>query len=144
MVDNMPASVHLRNKFGQFILVNRKYEEFYGVANDLVQGKTLHEISGNPAFGQVLEESAAADREVIEKNTIIEREYKVMSEDGYRTVTDRKFPITDSSGEVIEVGGVEIDITDLKRTEEALAAKEAQLRVALDHMYGQAARRPMP
>jgi Amt family ammonium transporter len=25
MVDNMPANVHLRNKYGQFILVNRKY-----------------------------------------------------------------------------------------------------------------------
>ena len=136
MVDNMPANVHLRNKYGQFILVNRKYEEFYGVANDLIQGKTLQEVNGNAVFDQVLKESEVADREVIEKNTVIEREHKFIFEGRHRTVTDRMFPITDSSGEVIEIGGVELDITELKQTEEALAAKEAQLRIALDHMSG--------
>ena len=57
---------------------------------------------------------------MIESNTIIERDIKVKTDNGYRTTTDRFFPITNSSGEVIEVGGIEIDITDRQRAEEEL------------------------
>jgi len=136
VIDNMPANVYLRNKDGHFILVNRNYENFYGVTNDSVRGKKLDEIHGNTALDQMIEKFAAADREVIQRNTVIEREYKFSNGDGSRTIIDRTFPIVDPSGEVIAVGGVELDITELKRTEEALAEKETQLRVALDHMPG--------
>jgi ammonium transporter len=120
IVDNMPASVHLRNKFGQYILVNRKYEEFYGVTNRSVRGKTMSEIVGNQVFSQTADQSAAADREVIEKNMIVEHEFEILGEDSHHTLTDRYFPIASSSGEVIEVGGVEIDITERKRIEQEL------------------------
>jgi len=134
VVDNMPAHVHLRDRSGRFILINRNYENFYGVTNDAVHGKVLDEIDGNTMFDQMSKESAAADREVIEKNTVLEREYKIRSDGGTRTLTDRIFPITDSSGEVIAVGGVEIEITELKRAEQAVRESQQLLETILDHM----------
>jgi len=136
MVDNMPASVHLRNLYGQFILVNRQYEEFYGVTNESIRGKTLAEVSGNQVFERMVKESRWADGEAIEKNTLIENEVEIMDETGRRTLMDRYFPIADASGEVIEVGGFEMEITERKRAEQELLDKEAQLRVALDNMPG--------
>ena len=43
LIDNMPASVYLRDLDGRFILVNRQYEEFWGLSNDGFRGKTLWE-----------------------------------------------------------------------------------------------------
>ena len=43
LIDNMPASVYLRDLEGRFILVNRQYEEFWGLSNDKIRGKTLWE-----------------------------------------------------------------------------------------------------
>ena len=37
LIDNMPASVYLRDLQGRFILVNREYEEFWGVRNDEIR-----------------------------------------------------------------------------------------------------------
>ena len=136
VIDNMPANVFLRDKDGRFILVNRNYEKFYGVSNDAIRGKTLSEVDGNSPLSQMAEEFSKNDREVIEKNTAIERERKILSAGDYHTMNDRTFPITDPSGEVIAVGGVEIDITDRKRAEVTLAEKETQLRLALDSMPG--------
>ncbi|MHC4066495.1 MAG: ammonium transporter, partial [Planctomycetota bacterium] len=50
VVDNMPANVHLRDKKGCFILINRKYEEFYGITNDSARGKTLDEVNMDEDF----------------------------------------------------------------------------------------------
>jgi PAS domain-containing protein len=44
LVDNMPANVYLRDLNGRFILVNRQYEEFWGLRHDEIRGKTLFEV----------------------------------------------------------------------------------------------------
>ena len=130
VVDNMPASVHLRNTNGQYILVNRKYEDFYGVSNYSVRGKKMSEVDGNQMFHRMIKESSAADREVIKNNMIVEHEFEVIGKDSQHTLTDRYFPIANSSGEVIEVGGVEIDITELKVMEAKIVDAREQAEAA--------------
>ena len=44
LIDNMPANVYLRDLNGRFILVNRQYEEFWGLRHDEIRGKTLFEV----------------------------------------------------------------------------------------------------
>ncbi|MCZ6539949.1 MAG: PAS domain S-box protein, partial [Chloroflexi bacterium] len=136
VVDNMPAHVHLRDRDGRFILINRKYEEFYGVTNDSVRGKTLQEVEADAEFDIALDENVARDREVIERNCIVEHEYTVKRHGKLHTVTDVKFPIRDASGEITAIGGVELDITKLKQAEEALRASEQRLHGAVDSLQG--------
>ena len=144
VVDNMPALVHLRDESSRFILVNREYEEFYGVTNRFIRGKTLHEASVDAKVDLAAEANAMHDREVIETNSVIEREFSVLREGKSHILADVKFPVRDHAGEIIAIGGVELDITERKAAERALAlavkAKESalqELSVVLDTIdYG--------
>ena len=44
VLDNLPAVVFLRSPDGRFKLINRHYEETYGVKHENVLGKTLYDI----------------------------------------------------------------------------------------------------
>jgi PAS domain S-box-containing protein len=62
-------------------------------------------------------------------------EYRARGADGtYRWVLDRGFGLRDEAGQVHRMAGSMGDITARKQAEEELAEKEAQLRLALDHM----------
>jgi PAS domain S-box-containing protein len=132
ILDNMPAMVYLRDAEGRFKLVNRKYEEVLRVDNEKIRGKTLHEVFTK----RRAEEYAALDAEVLKHHRISEGEETHRLGEEERTFAVMKFPIRDAADDIIGVGGVDIDITDRKRTEQALTDKETQLRIALDNMPG--------
>jgi ammonium transporter len=134
VVDNMPAHVHLRDQDGRFILINRKYEEFYGITNDSARGKTLDEIHLDESFDIELGKAGVHDRQVIESNSIVEDNFTVTRKGVKHTIADVKFPVRDHSGEIIAVGGIELDITELKRAEEAVRESQQLLETILDHM----------
>ena len=115
VLDNMPAMVFLRDSDGRFTLVNRKYLETYQ-ATKAIYGNTLHDLFAKDQA----DEYAAQDREVIEERRVIEFETTVALEDGDHILSTVKFPIHNVFGEIEAIGGVEVDITERKRTEQAL------------------------
>ena len=128
----MPALVYFRDAEGRFKLVNRKYEEVQDVNIEKIRGKTLHEVFPK----KIADEYASMDAEVLKHHRVQEGEEKHWLDEEEQTHAVVKFPIFNIAGDAVGVGGVDIDITDRKRTEKALAKKEAQLRVALDNMPG--------
>ena len=120
VIDNMPAMVHLRDLDGRFILINRKYEEFYGVKDESLRGKTLYDANDQSEFDMLPERNVIQDREVVERNNVIEREWVHSNNGSEHVLSDVKFPIVDLSGEIVAVGGIEIDITDRKHAAQKL------------------------
>ncbi len=135
VVDHMPAMVLLRDLEGRFLLVNRRYEEFYGVANQALEGRTLAELARmRPELSlQVSSDASGAhDHEVLATNRAIEREL-VTEVEGRRVVlASVKFPVPGPSGETVALGGIEIDITDRKDHEAELAELVAKVQAARD------------
>ena len=136
VVDNMPAHVHLRDRNGRFILVNRQYEDFYGVTNDFVRGKTLYEVNSAARFDVLPDENVALDDRVIEEDRVIELEFDVTRDGELHTLSNVNFPIKDHSGEIVAVGGVELDITARKETEEAIRKSEERFRTLVANLPG--------
>jgi ammonium transporter len=62
LVDNMPASVYLRDLSGRFILVNHQYEEFWGVRHDDIRGKTLFDVAATTEADLTGRPKGAGDR----------------------------------------------------------------------------------
>jgi PAS domain S-box-containing protein len=132
LVDNIPAAVFFRDLDGRYIRVNREYEEVYQVTDESVRGKTLHDIFPRDQA----DDYAVYDRDAIDQRRVLKREETHVLQGEEHIFDALKFPVLDTSGQVIAVGGVDYDITEPKRAEQELAEKEAQLRVALDNMPG--------
>jgi ammonium transporter len=132
LVDNMPASVYLRDLNGRFILVNREYEEFWGLLDEEIRGRTLVEtedmskVKGDPDF------HARVDREVLAAGEPSRREAHVMRRGKEHILADVRFPVLDSSGRQVAVAGIDIDITAQKRNEAELAELLRRVEMARD------------
>ena len=101
VIDNMPAMVHLRDLDGRFILINRKYEEFYGVTNDFVRGKTLDEVHSQSHADLAPGKNVVQDDDVLATRQVIERESTYIRKGKEHAVVDVRFPVTEASGETV-------------------------------------------
>ncbi|MEE8633071.1 MAG: PAS-domain containing protein, partial [Methyloceanibacter sp.] len=130
LVDNIPAAVFFRDLDSRYIRVNRMYEEMFQVTDESVRGKTLHDVFP----GDQADDYTAYDRDAIEQRRVLKREETHVLQGAEHIFDALKFPILDTSGQVIAVGGVDYDITDLKRAEEAAAEAEARLIGAIENI----------
>ncbi len=130
VLDNMPAIVFLKSMDGRFQLINKRYEEVYGVEFKDIKGKNLYDLFTK----DLADEFSAIDQKVIESGHISESEHVKQVNGEEIILSSVLFPIIDQNGEVTGFGGVEVDITTRKAVEKSLADKEKQLRVALDNM----------
>ena len=132
VVDNMPAMILLRDLDGKFILVNKKYEEFYQLPKNKIIGKTIAEVDTHTKIAMNPELIMKHDNEVINSNKMVEYEFTMVREAREYTLTSVKFPISDQSGEVVAVGGFELDVSERKQHEAELAELVRTIEIARD------------
>ncbi len=127
VLDNMPAAAFLKSLDGRFRLINRKYEELYGVTFDSVRGKTVYDIYPK----ELADECTQLDRETIDAEGVIEREVMVEQDGRDHFLTTVMFPVFDEQGAMTAFGGIEVDITERKVAEAKLLEGEERLKLAL-------------
>ncbi|MBT5264173.1 MAG: PAS domain S-box protein [Rhodospirillaceae bacterium] len=117
LADNLPEFITLKDPDGLFQFVNKRFEEWTGFDRDDVVGKTVFDIY--PAAQA--QEFDALDREAIDGRAVIAREIDLAYPDGQeRPVISTRFPVISQSDEMLGLGTVNIDLTDLKNAEQAL------------------------
>jgi len=116
VLENIPAAVVLRRRNGTFLRINREYENIYGLTNDSVYGKSLSEIHPR----EMADQYSAFDQAVLEQGQVFRTELTVDLADGAQYFDMVKFPILDTDGEIVAIGGINHDITDRKRAGQKL------------------------
>lgn len=111
LLNNSPSAIYFKDLDLRMVVANRKYLEMYGLSADTAIGKTSYELFGDDPGKAFMDH----DRHVIESRSLIPRE-EVLND---RDLLTTKFPIIDRAGELIGVGGIEIDITERKEVERA-------------------------
>ena len=125
VIDNIPASITLKNLDGRITLVNREYSKRRGIAAENIIGKTIREIQ--PEIAELMD---ALEKEVVETGGVVEREVDVSFGDGSKhTILNTKFPMMDAAGRIAGVASINPDITERKVAEETLRLSEEKFRV---------------
>jgi PAS domain S-box-containing protein len=121
---NSPNLIFMKDPQGRYLYVNQEIERVLRITEEQIKGKRDDEV-----FPQ--EQAAtyqANDRQVLQAGTPMEFEEIFVKEDEPHTTIVHKFPLFNAEGTIYAIGGVATDITERKRTEEAL--QEAQARLA--------------
>lgn len=117
VVDNAPLAISLKDLKGRFRMVNRRFEEWYGLSNDKIVGLTAEDFFPERLFASF----KAQEREVWETMEIVESELLLPFADGaeHRIVLTR-FPVLDGDGKTIGIGAFNTDVTSQRNVEAQL------------------------
>lgn len=131
LLQTIPIPVFYKDSSGRYLGCNRAFEEIFG--------KTREEIIGKEVYGmgppEIAEKYAAMDQELFERPSSQTYEWKVRSTDGSeREVIFHKASFLDAGGKIAGLIGVILDITERKRTEEALRESEECYRELFDNI----------
>jgi len=130
ILDSVPVGIFHMDANSTFIHVNKALAERYGLTPGDFNGKTSKEL-----FPDMGEKYIESDQEVLERGepqTGVAT--KIKTPEGVRWVRLDKVPIKDVAGNVTNIVGFELDITERIRTQEALLASEKHLRETKDHL----------
>jgi len=116
----------LKHADGRYRFVNDRFLERYAVERSQVIGHTDTEL-----FPRIAARALSRnDAEVIARGEPVQYEETTRDAGGERVSLVIKFPVFGAAGEVAGVGGIATDISDLKRTEQALREQRALLAEA--------------
>lgn len=117
ILDHSPALIFLKDPDGRYLDCNRQFERTFRLTRETILGKTDAELFSAPQAAAF----RANDLLVLEAKRPLQFEEVALHEDGPHTSIVFKFPLMNPDGIPYAVGGVATDISDRKRTEEALA-----------------------
>ncbi|MDJ0708370.1 MAG: PAS domain S-box protein, partial [Leptolyngbyaceae cyanobacterium MO_188.B28] len=131
ITDSMPACISYIGADYRYRFVNQTYETWFGLNRDQICGMHIRELLGEEAYGVVQKhfERALAGK-------ITHYEVEVPYQRGGSRYTSTTFvPDFDDNACVKGCYGLVIDISDQKRTEEALRRSELKFRNLFENSY---------
>ncbi len=128
LIENSGSIIFVKDRAGRYELVNRKWEELTGLNRQHVLGSTDETLF--PASGR---EFRLNDLEVMESEAVMEKTEVLEMPQGRTYGLSIKFPIRNDAGEVSGVCGITTDITERKRTEDALNESRELLSLFMRH-----------
>lgn len=128
VIDNVPALISYVSSDQHYRLVNKGYEERFGLPRTQIVGKNVKELLGEEAYELLRDhiETVLSGRPVFFESTLPFRF------GGMRWMGVSYIPDFDDQGRVNGFFVLANDITDRKRTEDALRRTEAELRRVMD------------
>jgi len=126
----LPDLIWFKDPEGIYLSCNSRFERFFGAAEKDIVGKSDYDFIDR----ELADSFRAHDRAAIQAGKpCINEEEIVFGDDGHREILETiKTPVYTTDGELAGVLGIGRDITERKKTEEALRESEAKFRLTFD------------
>jgi PAS domain S-box-containing protein len=128
--DFVESQVFVKDIEGRYVFANNQIEIESGIPHDEMIGRTDAELFP----GADTDSWRANDLAVIESGETVTVEEQFERPDGLQTFLSLKFPLLDDDGRAYALAGISTNITERKRSEEALAAANRAKTDFLSHM----------
>ena len=131
IINSIDANIYWKDTAGKMLGMNRSQLNYLGLSdmNEAI-GKSDTELSVMKNTGPDLYKN---DLKVIESNTSLIFEEKVLFEEREQTLLSQKSPIRDGNGKVLGIVGVSIDITQQKKLQAELEKKNKEIKILSDN-----------
>lgn len=125
IIENNGALIYVKDKEGEYKLVNKKWEE--------VTTKTRENVIGHKDIeifpGKIGTDFNKMDTEVMKAGIIQEKEEVLENEFGKRTFISIKFPTFNKNNEITGICGISTEITQRKKKDEQIQQLVKQLEI---------------
>jgi PAS domain S-box-containing protein len=130
IIDNSPSMVTVKGPDHRYQLVNREFQEWCGLPDDRIVGRSAEEMASGPVFTG----ERVKDQLVLDGHGPVQDEDTLWRDDTERVYLSTRFPLLDDSGEVNAVCCTSTDITERRDEERAKRERlqsSAQIHEAL-------------
>ncbi|MDP3557514.1 MAG: PAS domain S-box protein [Bacteroidota bacterium] len=130
IIDNTSNPISIKKLDGEYLFVNKQFEDLVQKSIDDIIGKTDHDFLSK----ETADVYRNSDLEVVKALKALKLEETIQKFDGSHTYIASKFPLFDSTGRIYAIGGISTDITERKRNEESIKAGDTFFNMSLDMM----------
>ncbi|MDP2083629.1 MAG: PAS domain S-box protein [Gemmobacter sp.] len=121
--DNIPAELYLRELDGSFVMMNRWGASFYGKSPQEMIG----ELASAYDRGEEIEIARKAQELLLTTGKPVTQQYHYTVDGRDVIVLNTMFPVTDSQGRIVRIGGVTTDVTELHTARNQLQRAQESL-----------------
>jgi PAS domain S-box-containing protein len=119
IIENVPAAVFVKDLDGRYLRHNAQLVEVFGRPGESVVGLRDDALIDPTNAARVM----AEDRRVAAEGRVLRSEHDMRGPEGQlRTYQTHIFPLQDARGKSYAIGGISLDITDLKQAQHAAEA----------------------
>jgi len=131
VIDLVPHLIFVKDRASRYLLVNRTCAEAYGTTPEEMVGRSTLEIVSDPIQAEAF---MKADAEVLDSGTakFVTEEVVRDASGGRRLHQTNKVPFVSSRRGDLALIGIAVDITEYKRTQQALEESEDRLRTIVE------------
>lgn len=131
MFENTPFFQNLKDAEGRFLYANKRYEEWLGLSESEIIGKTVEDIAADSINAAEIRE---IDKSVVETGETVETEAHFLRQNGEsQTCVLIKYPVYAKDGEVLGIGSFAMNISERIKTQSVLLESEELFRHAFDN-----------
>jgi len=130
IMDHSPAVIYVKDHNGHYLFINKGYEKLFHINNEEIIGKSDADIFDND-FCNTFQHN---DVKILKEGLVLNTEFSVSQEDGLRSYSTIKFPLSNDKNEYYAICGIATDITESKLQAEQL--RHSQKMDALGKLTG--------